>query len=142
MQVKDVMTQELITVSTQDTAAAAARLLSRNNIGAVPVCNQDGKLKGMLTDRDIVLRCIAADRDPNTTTVDKIMTEQVVSVSPEDQAATAADQMARARVRRLPVAEHGRGVGMVSLGDLAVRPDYSTEASACLSEICSNILRR
>ena len=69
MNVKEVMSGRPITVSPEESAAVAARLLSRHNIGALPVCSKNGSLKGMITDRDIVLRCIAADEDPQTTKV-------------------------------------------------------------------------
>lgn len=142
MQVREVMTKDVVSIDGQETAAAAARLLSRTNVGALPVCGQDGKLKGMLTDRDIVLRCVAANLDPNTVTVQSIMSKGVISVAPEDMTHSAAALMAKEQVRRLPVAENGRIVGMVCLGDLATLPDHSMEAAECLSDICKNVHKR
>ena len=89
-----------------------------------------------------MLRCVAAAFDPAMTEVRQIMTAQPVSISPEAEAQEAAALMAQRQVRRLPVTESGRLVGMLSVGDLAVRQDHSTEAAACLSEICENLLRR
>lgn len=142
MQVKDIMTDKVITVSQEETAAVAARLLSRHNIGALPVCSAEGKLRGLVTDRDIVLRCVAADEDPHTTKISEIMSRRIISVKPEDLAQTATELMAKEQIRRLPVEQDGRVVGMVSLGDMATAPNYRMEASEALSEISLNVKRR
>lgn len=139
MQVKDLMSNHVISVAPEETVQVAARLLSRHNVGALPVCTADGKLQGLITDRDIVLRCVAAQEDPAKTTVRNLMTSRVVTVSPTDDAKTATALMAREQVRRLPVAENGKVVGMICLGDVAARQDFTTEAAECLSAICSNI---
>lgn len=138
MNVKDIMSSKPITVSPEESAAVAARLLSRYNIGALPVCNKNGALKGMLTDRDIVLRCIAADEDPQNVKVSEIMTRRVISVNAGDSVESASNLMAKEQIRRLPVQEQGRVVGMLSLGDLACRPDSSSVAGSALSDISSN----
>lgn len=142
MQVKDVMTDKIVSISPDESAAVAARLLSRYNVGALPVCNDDGRLRGMVTDRDIVLRCVAADEDPNETKVADIMTRRVVSVEAEDEARVATDLMAREQIRRLPVEEGGRLIGMVSLGDFATMPNFTMEAAETLSEISGNMRKR
>ena len=74
MQVKEVMSRRIIAISPEETVAVAARLLSQHNIGALPVCSRDGRLRGMVTDRDIVVRCVAAGDDPERTRVAEIMT--------------------------------------------------------------------
>ena len=79
MLVKDVMSQRVVTVAPEESAAVAARLLARYNVGALPVCTSEGRLKGMVTDRDIVLRCVAAEEDPERTRVSEIMTRRVIS---------------------------------------------------------------
>ena len=139
MNVKEIMSSKPITVSPEESAAVAARLLSRYNIGALPVCSKNGALKGMLTDRDIVLRCIAADEDPQNIKVSEIMTRRVVSVNAMDSVELASNLMAKEQIRRLPVQEQGRVVGMLSLGDLACRPVCRTEAGQARSDISSNI---
>lgn len=142
MRVQDVMTKNVISISPDEPVAVAARLLSRYNVGVLPVCSADQKLHGIITDRDIVLRCVAAGEDPTALTVRKAMTSRVVSASPEDSAAVASSTMAREQVRRLPVEKDGKLVGMVSLGDLAQQPDYSMEAADALADICCNIRSR
>ncbi len=139
MEVKDIMSHKLVTVSPEENAALAARLLSRYNIGALPVCTRDGKLKGMLTDRDIVLRCIAPGDEPEGTRVSNIMTRKVFSISAGEPVEHAASLMAREQIRRLPVEEKGKLVGMISLGDIAKAGACSAEAASALSEISENI---
>lgn len=142
MQVRDVMTRVLVTAERGETAAAASRLLARYNVGVLPVCGPKGDLEGIVTDRDLVLRCLAAGKDPEKTTLEQVMTRGVITVSPDTAAGTAAAQMARQQVRRLPVTDKGRLVGLVTLGDLAQVPDHTLEAAASLCEICGNVLRR
>lgn len=139
MQVKDLMSSGVISITPDENASLAARLLARHNIGAVPVCTSEGSLRGILTDRDIVLRCLAAECQPEKTLVRDIMTKNVVSVSPEDDIKEATRLMAAEQIRRLPVVENGEVVGMLSLGDLAKTQRFDMEASKALSEISSNI---
>ena len=141
MEVQEIMTAKVITVGQDEPVTAAARLLRRWNLGALPVTDSTGRLRGVLTDRDIVLRCLALDNDPADTRVSEVMSRAVVTARPGDSVQSAAALMAREQLRRLPVAENGRLVGMVSLGDVAVRPDYTMEAGEVLQEISQNIRR-
>ena len=142
MNVSDLMNSNVISIAPDETAATAARLLTRHDVGSLPVCSADGKLRGILTDRDIVLRCVAAECDPQTTTVREIMTRGVSTAAPEEDIRAASHIMARGRIRRLPVVSgDGKVVGMLSLGDLAKNHSYDMEASKALSEICQNIRR-
>ena len=126
---------------TPEVEALAARLLARHNVGALPVCGPEGNLRGMVTDRDIVLRCVAAEEDPARTRVKDIMTRGCAAVAPDADPREAARLMAEKQVRRLPVVEDGRVVGVVSLGDLARSQRYDMEASKALSEISDNVRR-
>lgn len=139
MLVSELMSNSVITISPDEPASLAARLLYRHNIGSIPVCTEDGKLKGVVTDRDIVLRCVAAENDPETTPVREIMTRGLITVSPKDDVREAARQMAESQVRRLPVVDSGRLVGYLSIGDLAKTHMYDMEASKALSEISLNL---
>lgn len=141
MKVKDVMSAGLVTVSPEESAAVAARLLSRYNVGALPVCTKEGKLRGMITDRDIVLRCVAADEDPQSVKVSELMTRRPISVDAQESVQTASALMAQGQIRRLPVEEDGKLIGMVSLGDVARLPNFSMEAAQALSEISVNTRR-
>lgn len=142
MKVKDVMTSRVIRISPEENAAVAARTLTHYNIGVLPVCGGDGKLCGVLTDRDIVTRCLASGRRAEETPVRGIMTNQVVSVSPETDVSAAASLMARQQVRRLPVVRDGEVCGMVSLGDLSQCEQSAPDATDALAEITSNVARR
>ena len=139
MQVRDLMNPSVVSITPGESAAPAARLLSRHNLGSLPVCGEDGGLRGIVTDRDIVLRCVAAEEDPGKTQVKDIMTRNCAVVSPEDDAREAARLMAEKQVRRLPVLEGNSVVGMVSLGDLARSHRCDMEAGKALSEISDNV---
>lgn len=142
LKVQDRMAKKTVSVSEDEAVSVAARLIARHNVGSLPVCRRDGGLSGIVTDRDIVLRCVAAGEAPENTAVRSIMTSKVTSISPEEDLRTAADIMAREQVRRLPVTQQGRLIGMLSLGDLAESADYSMEAAAALSEISQNVKKR
>ena len=136
------MNQKVITVEPTASAALAARLLSRYNVGALPVCTPDKRLRGIVTDRDIVLRCVAAEDDPAQTPVRDIMSRSPATLTPTQDVHAAAMTMAAHQVRRLPVVENSKVVGIVSLGDLAKSHRYDMEAAQALSEISENIVKR
>ena len=142
MKLRDVMTNPVIRIHPDETVAVAARTLTHYNIGILPVCGSDGRLKGLVTDRDIVTRCLAAGRSPATTAVKDVMTTAVVSARPDLDTNLAASLMGREQIRRLPVMENGRLCGMVSLGDLAVKEESSIDAGDALTEISSHLSSR
>ena len=142
MKVQEVMTQTVIRISPMESAAVAARTLTHYNIGALPVCGGDGRLCGVLTDRDIVTRCLAAGQQPEKTLVRSIMTNNVVSIRPDMDLGVAASLMAKRQVRRLPVVENGNLCGMISLGDLSRNEQSAPDATDALAEISSNVAQR
>ena len=142
MEVRELMNPSVVTIEPGASAALAARLLSRHNVGALPVCGADGRLRGMVTDRDIILRCIAAEEDPAQTPVRDIMTRGCVWVEPRSDCRQATQLMAQRQVRRLPGVEGGKVVGIVSLADLARSQRFDMEAAQALGEISENIVRR
>ena len=139
MKVSDIMTKNVVKISPEESVEVAARTLTHYNIGALPVCGADGKLCGVVTDRDLVIRCIAANKPTADTQVRQVMTNQVLSVSPDTDAASAARLMGRQQVRRLPVVENGKLCGMISLGDIAGKKESFDDAAAALTDITSNI---
>lgn len=141
MEIKDIMTQSVVTIDPGESVETAARTMTRHNIGALPVCS-NGKLCGMLTDRDIVTRCLAANRQPGSTQVRQVMTQQVTSVRPDMETGAAAHLMGRLQIRRLPVVENGKLCGMVSLGDMAVREETVIDAGDVLADVSSNLSNR
>lgn len=142
MQVRQLMSPTVVTITPEESAALAARLLTRHNLGSLPVCTYEGELVGIVTDRDIVTRCIAADQDPSRVSVRDIMTRELTVASPAEDAKQAAKRMAKAQIRRLPVVEGGEVKGVVSLGDLALAHRCEMEAAAALSEISENVVRK
>jgi len=139
VKVKQIMTEHVIPIHPEETVEVAARKLAHYNIGALPVCERDGELCGMVTDRDLVTRCVASGRLPQQTKVRDVMTGRVISAAPDMDTAVAAHLMGRQQVRRLPVVENGVLCGMVSLGDLANREDCNPDAADALGDICANI---
>jgi len=142
MKIRDVMTNQVIRINPEESVAVAARTLAHYNIGAVPVCGSDGRLCGMITDRDIVTRCLAAGRSPSTTSVREVMTSRVIVARPDMDTGIAAGLMGKEQIRRLPVMENGKLCGMVSLGDLATREGTSIDAGDALAEISSSLSSR
>ena len=139
MNVKDCMNHHVIAVEPEESVAVASRLMARHNVGALPVRARDGSLCGIVTDRDVVLRCVALERSPQETTVARVMTDRVASVPPTASLSQAAAILSREQVRRLPVVEGRRIVGMVSLGDLSHREETAMEAAEALSGIAANV---
>lgn len=142
MRIQDIMSKTVVSITPEESAGLAARLLTRHNLGILPVCGQDGGLLGVVTDRDIITRCLAAGADPSRVPVQDIMTRQLETISPQDKGEDALRQMARCQIRRMPVVEEGQVVGMVSLGDLARSRRYEVEAAKALCDISGNITRR
>ncbi len=141
MKVKDLFTPNVITVSPDESVSLAGRMLARHNVGSLPVCSEDGVVRGIVTDRDIVLRCIATEDDPQQTPVKQIMSKHICYVTPEQDIKEAMQVMAEEQVRRLPVLEDGKLTAMLSLADLARSHACDMEASKALSEISENIRR-
>lgn len=139
MKLRDIMAHPVVRIHPEESVAVAARTLARYNIGLLPVCGGDGRICGVVTDRDLVTRCIASGRQPAATPVREVMTTQVVSVRPDMDAAAAAYLMGKQQIRRLPVVENGRLCGMVSLGDLAGREETGNDAKGALAGISSNV---
>ncbi len=142
MQVKDVMTAPAMCIHPNEPVSVAARTLAHYNLGVLPVCGNDGRVCGLVTDRDLVVRCLASGRQPEKTLVQDVMTTQIISAKPDMSLGTVAHLMGRAQVRRLPVIHDGKLCGMVGLGDLACREDSVMDAADALAGITSNVSQR
>ena len=142
MKVCDVMSDKVVCIGQNEPVSAAAKLLKQCNVGVLPVCDGQKKLRGLLTDRDIVTRCVAAGIDPQETPVSEIMSRGIVTATPFDEVEQAARVMSGDQVRRLPVLSEGRLVGMLSLCDLARNANCEMEAGAALTEISSGFRRK
>jgi CBS domain-containing protein len=123
MKVKDLMTPKPTVVRPEDTASQAATLMKQQDCGAIPVVKNGGTLVGIVTDRDIVLRVVAAGKDAKSTPISAVMTADPVTLSPDSDADEAEKLMADRQVRRLPVVEDGHLVGILVTAQLARRGD-------------------
>lgn len=139
MKVKEIMSNPVIRINPDESVAVAARTLAHYNIGILPVCSADGRLQGLVTDRDLVTRCIASGKSPQQTKVREVMTGNVIAAPPDMEIGTAASMMGKKQIRRLPVVENGKLCGMVSLGDVAAREETVYDAGDALAEICNNV---
>ena len=139
MKLKDIMTRSVVKIHPQERVDVAARMLTHYNIGAMPVCDEQGKLVGMVTDRDVVTRCIASGRSPENTSVQD---GRVICAAPDMDTGVAAHLMGREQVRRLPIVEQGKLCGMVSIGDLAACEEINYDAAEALGEICTNLSQK
>ncbi|KIL48738.1 CBS domain-containing protein [Jeotgalibacillus campisalis] len=131
MNVREVMTDEVISCEKTDSIEQVAKIMKDRNIGILPVLDQ-GKVIGMVTDRDVVIRGIAEHKEEQ---IDEVMTHNVISVKPDMSSQEAAALMAENQVRRLPVVDGGKVIGMVSLGDLAVSTQSNDQAGDALTDI-------
>ena len=118
--VRDVMTSQPVTVRRSESVKSAAELMQQQDVGSLPVVDEGGSLVGMVTDRDIVIRAVAAGLDAEATQVEEILTSPTVQVRPDDSLDMALELMAKYRVRRLPVAYNDvQVVGVLSQADIA-----------------------
>ena len=120
--VRDVMTANPRTVDANDPLIDAAKIMRDEEVGAVLVL-QGNRVEGIATDRDIVVRAVADDRDPGETPIGEIISRTLVSLRPEDSIERAVEVMREKAVRRLPVIDGDRPVGIVSIGDLSLVKD-------------------
>lgn len=129
MKVRDIMTSDVAYAAPDTTLEEIAVLMRDENVGSIPVLD-DGVLVGIVTDRDIVVRCVADGKDAAERTAEDVVSENPETVEPDDDVNEAAQIMAHRQVRRLPVVEDGRLVGMLSLGDIAVKESDQTAGDA------------
>jgi CBS domain-containing protein len=135
--VRDIMTSEVETASPDTTLEEVATMMKTEDVGAVPVV-EDEELVGIITDRDIVVRCVAEGKDPSETTVEDVLSEDLETASPDMDVNEAVRLMSQRQVRRLPVVEGNRLVGVLALGDIAVKQDEE-EAGGALEEISQGV---
>lgn len=121
--VRDVMTPDPMTLPETATVVSAAREMKQRDIGDVIVLDDEQNVTGLVTDRDIVVRCVADLCDPKGMTVGEICSRDLVSLSPDDSIDAAVRAMRDYNIRRLPIVEGGKPIGIVSIGDLAMERD-------------------
>jgi CBS domain-containing protein len=132
--VQEIMETELVTVTQQDNIYEVAVRMKQHDIGFIPVV-EGKRLVGVVTDRDLVIRGYAQKHSGSTAVKEVISDQQLVTVSPQTSADEAARMMASQQIRRLPVVQNNELVGIVAIGDLAVRANTEEEAGQALSDI-------
>ena len=120
---RDVMTPDCECIGENDSVLDAAKRLRELDVGSMPICGEDDRLKGMLTDRDIVVKVLAEDRDPSATTAGELGEGKPITIGADDSIGDAIRTMQEHRVRRLPVIDGHDLVGIVSQADLARNAD-------------------
>jgi CBS domain-containing protein len=130
---REIMTTDVSTVTLKDNVYEVAVKMKQEDTGFIPVV-EGKKLIGVITDRDLVIRGYA-DKREGSAAIKQVMSDKVVSVPPDTTIDEAAKLMAKEQIRRLPVVENGEFIGIVSIGDLAVRDKFEDEAGAALSQI-------
>lgn len=138
MKVKDCMCEDVCTIKPESTLKEVAKMMSEKHIGCMPVCDNNNCVCGIITDRDLVLRGIACNKDINNTKVSDIMTCNVWSCFETDDITNAETKMGQKQIRRLPVCdENNKIVGILTIGDLANKKVNKEELSTTLEDICN-----
>lgn len=119
MRVKDCMCKKIVKATSDSTLEQIAKLMQENDVGCVPICNQENNVIGFVTDRDIITRCIAINKNCSQTKASDIMTTKVIKTTPDTELDDATQTMSNNQIRRLPVIENNQIVGMLTIGDLA-----------------------
>ena len=135
--VRDIMTSEVETASPDTTLEEVATMMKTEDVGAIPIV-EDEELVGIITDRDIVVRCVAEGKDASEISVEDILSEDLETASPDMDVDEAVRLMSQRQIRRLPVVEDNRLVGMLALGDIAVKQDEE-EAGEALEDISQGV---
>ncbi|WP_071459326.1 CBS domain-containing protein [Bacillus massilinigeriensis] len=131
--VSDLMTASVETCSLLDNVFEVAVKMREHNVGCIPIVDGEN-LVGLMTDRDIVIRGVAEKRPPSSK-VEELMTGAIISISPDASTEEAAKMMAKHQIRRLPVVDNGKLIGIVALGDLAIDQKTDNQAKQALTNI-------
>lgn len=134
----DVMTRNPVSARPDDTVASVARLMKENDIGPVPIVddNKSKRLVGIVTDRDLAIKVVAAGRDPQSTPVSQVMTTNVITCHDDDDIETALDAMSTQQLRRIPVVDKGNMLlGIIAQADIATRMDSPEKTGEVVKDI-------
>ncbi|MCB2305169.1 CBS domain-containing protein [Clostridium estertheticum] len=135
MKISEIMTKEVISLSVDDTVERAAQIMKEYNIGSIPVNTKGRGLVGIITDRDIILRCVAEGKDIKVQKIREIMTSNPVVGDENINVNDATRIMGERQIRRLPITSNNELIGIVTLGDLALETTLKQETTDVLCEI-------
>lgn len=139
MKVREIMTSGSLATATLDTTIEEiANMMKAEDVGAIPVLDDEEKLAGIITDRDIVVRAIAEGEDPTECTAEDILSEQLHTIEPEADLAEALALMSQHQIRRLPVVQEEQVIGIISLGDVSVK-SQTEQAGEALEDISEGV---
>ena len=141
MKVKECMCNDVCCVKPETKIYEIAKLMSENHIGCIPVCNENNSICGIITDRDILLRCVACNKDSNQTPVSDIMTCNVYTCKENDEITNAESKMGENQIRRLPVCDdNNKVVGILTLGNLVQNDGNIGKQEVCTTfeNICNS----
>lgn len=138
MKVKDCMCHEVVYLTPESTVEDCAKLMCNSHVGCIPVCDSNKTIVGLVTDRDVILRSIACNKDIKTTPISDIMTCKICSCGPDEEINEAEQKMSKEQIRRLPVVdENNQIIGIITLGDLCTNQNINTEGVCqTLENIC------
>ena len=139
MKIKDCMSKEVCYCNTTDKVDKAVKLMCDNHVGCIPVCDDKNKVVGLITDRDVLMRCTNCEKDTKTTPVTDIMTCQVCCCTPDEEVTKAQKLMSDLQIRRIPIIENDNIVGMLTVGDLAMHDMEVGKEDVCntIEHICN-----
>ncbi|MDO5555079.1 MAG: CBS domain-containing protein [Clostridia bacterium] len=137
MKVKECMCKEVACVSPNTTICDVAKLMLNKHVGCIPICDDNKNVVGLITDRDLILRSLACEKDIKQTPISEVMTTKVYNVSPDAEVSEASKIMCECQIKRVPVIENNELVGIITLGDLANNQEVSSkEVSDTVEGIC------
>lgn len=137
MKVRECMCNQVSCVNPETTLNNVAKIMQQQHIGCIPVCDTNKNVVGLVTDRDIVLRGVACNKDANTTPVSEIMTTNVYTVTPDADVTEAGKIMCDCQIKRVPVTENQIIVGIITLGDLANKDGVNSyQVATAVEGIC------
>jgi len=138
MKVRECMCKEVSCVKPETKISDVAKLMQNKHVGCIPICDNSNKVVGLVTDRDLILRSLACDKDIKQTPVSEVMTTKVFNISPDAEVSEAEKIMCECQVRRVPVVENDIIVGIITVGDLANNKNIpSEEVSNTVEQICN-----
>lgn len=139
MKVRDCMCKQVCFAKPETIIYDIAKMMECNGIGCIPVCDGNNSIVGLVTDRDLVLRTIACGKDAKATPVSEIMTTNVCCCGPEEDVKDAENKMSSNQIRRLPVLENNKVIGILTLGDLAHSNNETGKEEFCttIENICN-----
>jgi len=138
MRVKECMCNKVIKANGDTSLREIAKLMENNGVGSIPICDDNGKVVGFITDRDIITRCVAANGDCSKIKASDVMTKQVIKTTPDTDIKEVCETMSTNQIRRLPVIENNKIVGMLSLGDISHFEEEENDVGKTLGCICDD----